>query len=80
MPTTLLDFDTSVKKLTNKSEVEYCVEPKFGRSSIALVYENDMLIRAATRGDGAVGEDITNNAKAIPSIPLAAPFFQIRDL
>lgn len=70
----LNDFDTSVKKLTNNSEVEYCVEPKFDGSSIALVYENDMLIRAATRGDGAVGEDITNNAKALASIPLRAAF------
>jgi len=70
----LNDFDTSVKKLTNNSETEYCVEPKFDGSSIALVYENDLLIRAATRGDGAVGEDITNNAKALASIPLRAAF------
>jgi len=68
------DFDKSVKKLTGATHVEYCVEPKFDGSSIALVYENDMLIRAATRGDGAVGEDITNNAKALPSIPLSAKF------
>jgi len=70
----LNDFDRRVKELTNSSEVEYCVEPKFDGSSIALVYEDDILIRAATRGDGAVGEDITNNAKALASIPLRAPF------
>lgn len=67
-------FDTSVKKLTGATHVEYCVEPKFDGSSIALVYEDDMLVRAATRGDGAVGEDITNNAKALASIPLSAKF------
>ncbi|MDB5282672.1 MAG: ligase LigA, partial [Bacteroidota bacterium] len=61
----IADFDKTVKKLTNVTDVEYCVEPKFDGSSIALVYENDILIRAATRGDGAVGEDITNNAKAL---------------
>ena len=41
---------------------------------MALVYENDLLIRAATRGDGVAGEDITNNAKALASIPLRAAF------
>lgn len=68
------EFNRRVAGLTNTTEVEYCVEPKFDGASIALVYENDLLIRAATRGDGTVGEDITNNAKAIPSIPLAAAF------
>ena len=67
-------FDKSVKKLTGAEHVAYCVEPKFDGSSIALVYENDMLVRAAPRGDGAVGEDITNNAKALASIPLSAKF------
>jgi len=70
----LTDFDTRVKGLTNSDTVEYCVEPKFDGASIALVYENDMLVRAATRGDGAVGEDITNNAMALASIPLSAAF------
>ena len=68
------EFHKRVTGLTNTTEIEYCVEPKFDGASIALVYENDMLVRAATRGDGTVGEDITNNAKAIPSIPLSAPF------
>ncbi|HLP22232.1 MAG TPA: NAD-dependent DNA ligase LigA, partial [Chitinophagales bacterium] len=70
----LNDFDRKVKEQTNNNEIEYCVEPKFDGSSIALVYENDVLIRAATRGDGTVGEDITNNAKALASIPLRAAF------
>ncbi len=70
----IIDFDRRVKELTKATVVDYCVEPKFDGASIALVYENDMLVRAATRGDGTQGEDITNNAKAIASIPLSAPF------
>src|SRR3954471_320108 len=70
----LIEFDKRVKALTGHAYVEYCAEPKFDGSSIALVYENDWLVRAATRGDGAMGEDITNNAKALSSIPLRAPF------
>lgn len=70
----LYDFDRKIKELTNTEHTEYCVEPKFDGSSIALVYENDLLVRAATRGDGTAGDDITNNAKALPSIPLRAPF------
>ncbi|MBL0310454.1 MAG: NAD-dependent DNA ligase LigA [Bacteroidetes bacterium] len=70
----LNEFDNRVKGLTGTTQVEYCVEPKFDGASIALVYENDLLIRAATRGDGAVGEDITNNAMALASIPLSAAF------
>jgi DNA ligase (NAD+) len=70
----LNDFDKRIRDLTNTTEVTYCVEPKFDGASIALVYENDMLVRAATRGDGAIGEDITNNAKALASIPLSASF------
>jgi DNA ligase (NAD+) len=68
------EFHRRVTDLVKSSDIEYCVEPKFDGASIALVYESDLLIRAATRGDGTVGEDITNNAKAIPSIPLSAAF------
>lgn len=70
----LNDFDRKVKELTGSPQPEYCVEPKFDGSSIALVYENDLLVRAATRGDGTEGDEITNNAKALASIPLRAPF------
>ena len=75
----LVEFDTQVRKLaglTSDVEIEYCVEPKFDGGSIALVYENDLLVRAATRGDGQVGEDITNNIKLLKSVPLKAPFSQ----
>lgn len=73
----LLDFDKQVKKLgalEPEVEVAYVVEPKFDGGSIALVYENDLLVRAATRGNGSEGEEITNNARVLKSIPLRALF------
>lgn len=70
----LHEFDRRVKELVGNQDVQYCVEPKFDGASIALVYENNRLTRAATRGDGTMGEDITNNAKALASVPLSASF------
>ncbi|NPA53215.1 MAG: DNA ligase (NAD(+)) LigA [Aquificae bacterium] len=70
----LRDFDRRVKELTGLSEIEYAVEPKFDGAGIALVYENNRFIRGATRGDGIVGEDITQNLKTIKTIPLYADF------
>lgn len=78
-PDDLYEFDAQVKKLLGlptDADVEYAVEPKYDGSSIALVYEADQLLRAATRGNGAVGEDITANARVIRSIPLQAAFSQ----
>ena len=77
----LRDFDERVRKnanITDGSPIEYCVEPKYDGGSIALVYENDQLLRAATRGNGFQGEDITLNARAIKSIPLTAPFSSLQ--
>lgn len=73
----LIDFDKRIKDaIPQNTSLAYCCEPKFDGSSIALVYENDMLVRAATRGNGIEGDDITNNAKTIKSIPLKANFSQ----
>jgi DNA ligase (NAD+) len=71
------DFDKQVKKLCgldDDTQIRYSVEPKFDGGSIALYYENDMLVRAATRGDGVKGEEITANMKTLRSIPLKASF------
>ena len=70
----LREWDKRVQGLTGLSSIAYCVEPKFDGSSIALVFEDDMLVRAATRGDGTAGDEITNNAKRMRSIPLHAAF------
>jgi DNA ligase (NAD+) len=70
----LIDFDRKAKELTGENKIEYCVEPKFDGASISLIYENDMLTRGATRGDGVEGDEITTNIKQIKSIPLSAKF------
>ena len=70
----LTDFDRKARELTGLSEIEYCVEPKFDGGSISIIYENDMLIRGATRGDGVEGDEVTTNIKQIRSIPLSAKF------
>jgi DNA ligase (NAD+) len=73
----LNDFDEQVKKLADleaNTAIEYVVEPKFDGGTIALVYEDDVLVRAATRGNGRMGEDMTHNAKVMRSIPLRAAF------
>ncbi|MBL7804927.1 MAG: NAD-dependent DNA ligase LigA [Saprospiraceae bacterium] len=75
----LRDFDTAVKKLCKlpaDSAIEYCVEPKYDGGTIALVYENDRLLRAATRGNGEVGDEITANIRTLRSVPLQAGFSQ----
>jgi DNA ligase (NAD+) len=70
----LADWDRRARELSGLNELEYCVEPKFDGASISLVYENDLYVRGATRGDGVEGEDITINLRQIKSIPLSAAF------
>lgn len=64
----LKDFDDSIKKELGEVSYEYYVEPKFDGSSIALLYQNNKFVRAATRGDGTQGEDITANARMVKHI------------
>jgi DNA ligase (NAD+) len=70
----LLDWDRKARELSNEQEIEYCVEPKFDGASISLIYENDVLVRGATRGNGVEGDEITANVIQIRSIPLFAKF------
>lgn len=64
-------FDERVRNgLPNGSEVEYVLEPKIDGLACSLVYENGKLVRAATRGDGVVGENVTANVRTIRAIPL----------
>lgn len=70
----LRDWDKRCKDFAGTDAIEYCVEPKYDGASISLIYENGKLSRAATRGDGVMGEEITTNAKMIRSLPLSAAF------
>ena len=70
----LIEWDKRAKKLLNTDRIEYSAEPKFDGASISLIYENDFLVRGATRGDGVMGDDVTMNLKQIKSIPLSAKF------
>lgn len=67
----LRDFDRRVRdRLATKNPVEYVCEPKLDGLAVSLHYEQGVLTRAATRGDGYTGEDITANIRTIPSVPL----------
>lgn len=63
-------FDERVRGLLGAEKPEYVIEPKFDGLAVSLLYRDGVLVRAATRGDGATGEDVTQNAKTIANIPL----------
>jgi DNA ligase (NAD+) len=67
----LLDFDRRTGEgLGFPGAIQYCAEPKLDGVAVNLLYENGVLVRASTRGDGAKGEDITLNVRTIPTVPL----------
>lgn len=68
------DFEERIErflKLENGDDLEWSVEPKFDGVSAALIYEGGVLVRALTRGDGRVGEDVTQNLRTVRNIPMA---------
>ena len=66
----LVDWDAGLRKSLEREALEYSVEYKIDGVAIALTWENGTLVRAATRGNGAVGDDVTSNARVIAGIPL----------
>jgi DNA ligase (NAD+) len=66
----LRDFDRRVRQGIGREKIEYVAEHKFDGLSISLQYENGILVRGVTRGDGSTGEDVTPNVKTIRSVPL----------
>jgi len=66
-------FDRRVREKLEREdgdEVEYAAEPKLDGAAVSLLYENGVLVRGATRGDGRVGEDVTHNIRTIDGVPL----------
>lgn len=63
-------FDHRVREMLEQDQIEYVGETKFDGLAISLLYEDGVLTRAATRGDGVTGEDVTQNARTIRGIPL----------
>lgn len=63
-------WDTRIKKLLPDQSFQYFAELKLDGLAVSLIYENGVFVRGATRGDGTVGEDITQNLKTISAIPL----------
>ena len=66
------EFDARVRKylgISSSDPLAFTAEPKIDGLSLSLRYENGMLVRAATRGDGSVGEDVTDNARTISDVP-----------
>lgn len=66
----LIEFDNRVKSILGTEDYEYVCDLKFDGLAVTLIYENGKLIKAATRGDGLKGDDITQNIRTIRSIPL----------
>lgn len=80
-------FDVRIREILGVAEVEYAVEPKFDGLAVTLTYRDGIFVQGATRGDGEVGEDVTQNLRTVRNIPLRlqlewlanpVPFIEIR--
>ena len=68
-PEELREFVTRIRKLAEERSIHFTIEPKVDGVAISLLYENGRLVRAATRGDGVTGDDVTQNVLTISNIP-----------
>ncbi|MHB8137628.1 MAG: NAD-dependent DNA ligase LigA [Smithellaceae bacterium] len=66
----ILDFDLRIRRMAKLDRMDYVAEPKLDGLAVNLIYENGLFMQGATRGDGQVGEDVTQNLKTISSLPL----------
>lgn len=66
----LVDWDAGLRKALERESLNYSIEYKIDGVAITLIWENGTLVRAATRGNGAVGDDVTSNARVIAGVPL----------
>jgi DNA ligase (NAD+) len=66
----IIDFDIRIRKLAALDRISYVAEPKLDGLAVNLIYEKGLFIRGATRGDGIIGEDVTQNLKTIATLPL----------
>lgn len=81
-----IEFDARIKRQANLppgEKIEYVGEPKMDGLAVELVYENGLFARGSTRGDGVIGEDVTQNLRTIRSVPLkltgkAPPYLEVR--
>jgi len=74
------EFDRRVRDLAGRERVDYVTEHKFDGLSISLLYEDGVLTRGVTRGDGTTGEDVTANVRTIRSIPLRVDAAELKKL
>ena len=78
----VIEFDAMVRGLLGVDALDYVVEPKIDGLAFAAHYEDGLLVAAATRGSGQVGDDVTANARTIAALPLTIPttaaFFEVR--
>jgi DNA ligase (NAD+) len=66
----IIEFDGRIKRLAEAENISYIAEPKLDGLAVNLIYKNGIFTQGATRGDGATGEDVTQNLKTISTLPL----------